>query len=107
MRPFLPILAVLALVPGAAHATDLVVFEDGRGIRVKAFNVAEGSALLTLEDGSQLGVPSRSIMTIERAVDPEDPQPVEAAHAPAETQALAADLAAQESWRRAAGRHAE
>jgi len=100
------VLAVCLCAP-AAHATDLVLFEDGRGIRVRAFTLSDGLARLTLEDGGELGVPAASIMAIERAIDPEDPQPVEDPGRAIAAAALADDLRANEQWRKAAGRYAD
>jgi soluble lytic murein transglycosylase-like protein len=83
------------------------VFEDGRGIRVNGFAIEDGLARLTLESGGELGVPAASIMAIERAIDPEDPQPVEDPGRAIEAAAVARELAANEGWRKAAGRYAE
>jgi soluble lytic murein transglycosylase-like protein len=98
-------LAVALLLCLPATAADLVVFEDGRGIRVREFAIADGIANLTLEDGGSLAVPALSIMAIERAIDAEPP--VDPAIDPAETERLAAALKANEAWRAAAGPHAE
>jgi len=100
------ILAVCLLAP-AAHATDLVVFEDGRGIRVSGFALADGLARLTLEDGGELGVPAASIMAIERAIDPEDAEPAEDPLRAVAAAALVDDLRANDLWRKAAGKYAD
>jgi len=107
MRPLFP--AVLAAFLGGtvAHGTDLVVFEDGRGLRVSGFELADGLARLTLEDGGELGVPMSSIIAIERAIDAEDPVPAEDPNKAVEAAALVNDLRANEKWRRAAGRYAD
>ncbi|HJQ98828.1 MAG TPA: lytic transglycosylase domain-containing protein [Candidatus Polarisedimenticolaceae bacterium] len=97
--------AVALLLCLPATGADLVVFEDGRGIRVRDFAIADGIANLTLEAGGSLAVPALSIMAIERAVDAEPP--VDPAIDPAETQRLAAALKAGEAWRAAAGPHAD
>jgi soluble lytic murein transglycosylase-like protein len=102
-----PLILAVGLFGSAAHATDLVMFEDGRGIRVRAFALADGLARLTLEDGGELGVPAASIMAIERAIDPQDPEPVEDAGRALEAAALVDDLRANEMWRKAAGRYAD
>ena len=107
MRLLLPLLAVACLGVPAARATDLVVFEDGRGIRVSGFQLSEGLARLTLEDGGELGVPASSIMAIERAIDAHDPEPAEDPGRAIEAVALVDDLRANEMWRRAAGRYAD
>jgi hypothetical protein len=67
MRLLLPV-TFAVLLASAAQATDLVVFEDGRGLRVSGFELADGLARLTLEEGGELGVPMRSIVAIERAI---------------------------------------
>jgi soluble lytic murein transglycosylase-like protein len=105
---FLPLLAAATCLCAApAWATDLVVFEDGRGIRVRGFAIDDGVARLQLEDGGELGVPAGSIMAIERAIDPSDPEPAEAPAHAAEAAALVDDLRANELWRHAAGRFAD
>ena len=107
MRAFLPAILVLCLGASAAEATDLVVFEDGRGLRVSGFEFAGGLARLTLEDGGELGVPAASIVAIERAIDAEDPQPAEDPTRATEAAALVDDLRVNEKWREAAGRYAD
>jgi len=107
MRHFLPLAVVVCLGGTVAQATDLVVFEDGRGLRVSAFELADGLARLTLEDGGELGVPMSSIIAIERAIDAEDPQPTENPIRGVEAAAIVDDLRANEMWRRAAGRYAD
>ena len=107
MRVLLPLILVACLGGSVAHATDLVVFEDGRGLRVSGFELADGLARLTLEDGGELGVPASSIMAIERAIDAEDPQPAEEPNRAIEAAALVNDLRANEMWRRAAGHYAD
>jgi hypothetical protein len=42
MRGLLPLGLVVCLGTSAAGATDLVVFEDGRGLRVSGFVLADG-----------------------------------------------------------------
>jgi hypothetical protein len=107
MRKLFTLLVVVCLGGTVAGATDLVVFEDGRGVRVSGFELADGFARLTLEDGGQLGVPVSSIMAIERAIDAEDPQPPEDSNRGLEAAALVDDLRANEMWRKAAGRYAD
>jgi soluble lytic murein transglycosylase-like protein len=107
MRHFFPLLAVVCLSGTAAQATDLVVFEDGRGLRVNAFVLEDGFARLTLEDGGELGVPMSTIVAIERAIDAEDPVPAEDPIRAVEAAAIVDDLRANETWRRAAGRYAD
>lgn len=107
MRHFFPLLAVVCLSGTAAQATDLVVFEDGRGLRVNAFVLEDGFARLTLEDGGELGVPMSTIVAIERAIDAEDPVPAENPIRAVEAAAIVDDLRANETWRRAAGRYAD
>lgn len=107
MRPLVPLILCACLCGTLAHATDLVMFEDGRGLRVKGFSIDDGLARLTLEDGGQLGVPASSIMAIERAIDPQDPTPPEAQVNATEAVALVDDLRANELWRHAAGRYAD
>lgn len=107
MRPRCLILVVAAwFAAPVTHATDLVLFEDGRGLRVRQFEIADGLARLTLEDGGEVGVPAMSIMAIERAIDATDPVP-EHVEPAAEALTLAESLRANEVWRRAAGRYAD
>ena len=104
-RVALPLVAVCLAAP--AFATDLVLFEDGRGLRVRQFAIAEGIARLTLEDGGDVAVPAVSIVAIQRAVDPDDAVPeVDPAKALA-AEGVAESLRAGEAWRAAAGRFAD
>jgi Transglycosylase SLT domain len=104
----LPVVTLCALLCGSAvHATDLVVFEDGRGLRVSNIEIVDGLARLTLEVGGELGVPASSITSIDRAIDPDDPVPPEPDSHAADAQALVDDLRANERWRHAAGRFAD
>jgi soluble lytic murein transglycosylase-like protein len=108
MRPLLPI--ALTLVCASAlptRATDLVTFEDGRGIRVLQVAISDGVAKLTLEDGGDIVVPALSIMSIETAIDPGDQLPALRDKDPAEAVRLAATLNENESWRQAAGKFAD
>ncbi len=107
MRPLTPVLLVVCLGGGAAEATDLVIFEDGRGIRVSGFTIADGLARLTLEDGGDLGVPALSIVAIERAIDPDDVQPADETNRAVDAAALVDGLRENERWRRAAGVYAD
>jgi soluble lytic murein transglycosylase-like protein len=108
MRAAFPLILIGCLVGPAAKATDLVVFEDGRGVRVSAFTLADGMARLSLEDGGELGVPASSISAIERAIDAGDLQPPAEDPARAtEAAALVDELRANEKWRDAAGRYAD
>ena len=107
MRPFLPVVLTSILCGTVANATDLVVFEDGRGLRVSGFELSDGLARLFLEDGGELGVPMSSIIAIERAIDPEDPVPVDDPNRAVEAAAVVSELRANEKWRRAAGRFAD
>lgn len=97
----------LCLCGSYAKATDLVVFEDGRGFRVRGFAIADGVARLTLETGDELGVPAGSITAIERAIDADDPEPEGPPQSVAGAAALADDLRANELWRKTAGRYAD
>jgi len=107
MRVAVPILLAVCLTGSAAHAADLVLFEDGRGIRVAGVTVSEGVALLALETGGELGVPASSIMAIERAIDPADPEPVEDPARGLAAAAIADGMRANETWRKAAGKYAD
>jgi len=98
--------ALLCAAP-ATFATDLVMFEDGRGLRVRALDVAEGVATLTLEDGGAVAVPALSIVSIERAVDPGDLLPAAPAPDPEGAVRLAESLRADEAWRKTAGKYAD
>jgi soluble lytic murein transglycosylase-like protein len=105
MRWLLPLLAAVCL-PGPARATDVVLFEDGRGVRVRAFAIAEGLATLTLEDGGGVTVPALSIVAIERAVDPGDQLPPGDTQGAIAAQAEAETLRIDGAWSVAAGRFA-
>lgn len=107
MRHLFTLAVVVCLAGTAARATDLVVFEDGRGLRVNAFALADGLARLTLEDGGELGVPMSSIVAIERAIDADDPEPAENPIRGVEAAAIVDSLRVNETWRRAAGRYAD
>lgn len=107
MRRALLGLLTAGLTITAARATDLIVFEDGRGIRVSGIALGEGVARLTLEDGGEIGVPASSIMAVERAIDPEDVQPVEDPNRGAAAGAIVDELRVNEKWREAAGRYAD
>jgi soluble lytic murein transglycosylase-like protein len=107
MRLLVPMALGLALCGSYAKATDLVVFEDGRGVRVSGFTIADGVAQLTLEEGGALGVPAGSIMAIERAIDADDPEPEGPPQSAAGAAALVEDLRVNELWRKAAGRYAD
>lgn len=107
MRFRIPGLLAALLCGAAANATDLVIFEDGRGLRVSGFELADGLARLILEDGGELGVPMNSIVAIERAIDAQDPVPPEDPNKALEAAALVNELRVNENWRRAAGRHAD
>jgi soluble lytic murein transglycosylase-like protein len=101
------IVLALVLAPAAAQATDLVMFEDGRGIRVRDVDVAEGMARLTLEDGGTVAVPALSIVSIERAIDPGDFLPPAPPSDPEAAVRLAESMRAGEKWRDAAGKYAD
>ena len=107
MRAAVHIALVICVCGPAAQATDLVLFEDGRGIRVNGVEIADGLARLTLADGGELGVPASSIMAIERAIDPDDPQPADDPARATAAAAIANDLRPNEQWRKAAGKYAD
>lgn len=90
-----------------ARATDLVMFEDGRGIRVSGFAFADGIANLTLEDGGQLAVPASTVVAVQRAIDPGDLVPAVDPVSATDAQAVADALRPDEAWRGAAGRYAD
>jgi soluble lytic murein transglycosylase-like protein len=105
-RTALILLGLLGAAPGT-FATDLVVFEDGRGLRAIGVDVADGVARLTLEDGGTIAVPALSIVAIERAVDPGDLLPPAPAPDPEAAVRWADTLRAGEKWRQAAGKYAD
>ena len=108
MRWFVPILLTVAAVATApAGAIDLVTFEDGRGVRVRAVAIADGVARLTLEDGGDIVVSALSIVAVETAIDPGDLMPAEPPKDPEAAVRLAESLKANEAWRTAAGRYAD
>ena len=103
------VVGLLALGIGlpSARAADLVVFEDGRGLRALQVDIADGIARLTLEDGGQIAVPSEAIVSIEPSVALEAPARDEADAGAAEAAVLADALREGERWRSAAGRYAD
>ena len=105
MRRLLPLLVAVCLA-GPAFATDVVMFEDGRGVRVRAFAIADGLATLTLEDGGGVTVPALSIVAIERAVDPGDLMPEADPGDASAAQAQAESFRVDGAWAVAAGRYA-
>ena len=105
MRRILPLLAAVCLA-GPALATDVVMFEDGRGIRVRSFEIADGLATLTLEDGGGATVSALSIVAIERAVDPGDQVPASDPADATAAQSVAENLRIDGAWSAAAGRYA-
>ena len=107
MRSSFPMVLLVLWAGSTASATDLVVFEDGRGLRVSGFTLNEGLARLTLEDGGELGVPMSSIVAIERAIDAQDQEPAEDLGRGIAAAALVNDLRVNEKWRKAAGRYAD
>ena len=107
MRAVFPLILIALFGSSVSRATDLVVFEDGRGLRVSGFELADGLARLTLENGGELGVPMSSIMAIERAIDAEDLTPAEDPSRGIAAAAIVNDLRANERWRGAAGRYAD
>ena len=107
MRGAFPLFLAACLAGTTALATDLVVFEDGRGVRVSGFAIADGVARLSLESGGELGVPAGSIAAIERAIDADDPEPLEDPLRASEAATIVDDLRADEKWRKAAGRYAD
>lgn len=96
---------------GETSAAHLVVFEDGRALRVTSFSFEGGHARLRLEAGALIVVPADGIATIEAASTIEDggeePAAEESSLAAAEVAELAAALEQREAWRQAAGRFAE
>jgi len=74
---------------GSVTAGQLVLFEDGRSLRVEGIESGESMMTLTLQGGGKIAVPSSRVRETQTIVDPE-PAPV-----PANT--------TQGAWRRAAG----
>lgn len=102
-RPLFFAAALLAAVP--IRADHVVVFEDGRALRVAAFRFEETWIRLVLDGGGEVSFPVAGLSHIVPAPDlpreiPE-PLPVE------EVESLASELGRDSSWRRVAGRHAE
>jgi soluble lytic murein transglycosylase-like protein len=99
MRSF-PILGVVLCAVAAAFAGQRVVFDDGRALAVKSYEVRDGVAVLQLEEGGTLNVPAVRIVGEESAPD----------LAPAELSeiagALAVELKSGERWREVAGDYA-
>lgn len=103
----LTLLGAVCLVASPIAAADLVMFEDGRGVRVRDFAISDGLARLVLEDGGEMTVSALSIVAIERAVAVEDPAADDARVDPAATAKLAEETRANERWREAAGPYAD
>ena len=106
MRRLFLVLAA-GLVCRAALATDLVMFEDGRGIRVREFAIADGVARLTLEEGGAIAVPASTVVAIERAVDPGDLLPAGSEPDAAAAASQVDELRLDGAFRKAAGRYAD
>lgn len=83
---------LLLLAPVTAVADGLVVFEDGRTMRVEGLEIDEGSVLLSLDDGGRIAVPADRIASWE----PDASKP-----------RAAARPVGSEPWRSAAGEFAE
>ncbi|HEX6850723.1 MAG TPA: lytic transglycosylase domain-containing protein [Candidatus Polarisedimenticolaceae bacterium] len=101
------LLLALAIGSGLARAQEPlrnVVFEDGRALRVVDVRFASGTALLRTDAGLEVRVPAASVIAVEPAVDaPPEPDPI----AVDEVRAVAAELADETTWRRAAGPFAD
>jgi soluble lytic murein transglycosylase-like protein len=99
MRSVILIVLLLAVFSSAAVAADLVVFRDGRTLRVASWEADGEDALLALEGGGSITVPLSRIAKVERiSADP--------AAAP-EPASAAPPGSPPERWRSAAGEYAD
>lgn len=109
MRLLPALVLALAAVPAPAGAAQLVLFDDGRALRVAGLEFREGEAHLALEAGGEISVPAALVISVERAGEsPDAPPATEAEPLPVDEVASLADaLRGAERWRVAAGRYAE
>lgn len=98
MRSWIVAVAVLLAGLPQARGADLVVFRDGRTLRVAGWEAAGEEALLDLEGGGRIAVPLSRIARVERLAGTGAPSEDTSDEAP-ETQV--------EPWRSAAGEFAE
>jgi soluble lytic murein transglycosylase-like protein len=93
---------VLCAAAGSAFAGQRVIFDDGRALAVRSWQIDAGEAVLELEEGGTLKVPAGRIAGQESAPDdavPSDPGVLAVA--------LAAELRTGERWRQVAGSYAD
>ena len=93
---------LLCAAAAQALAGQRVLFDDGRGLAVRSWEVRDGVAVLVLEEGGTLRVPAERIVGQEYIADATPPEAP-----PANTAALAAELQAGERWREVAGPFAD
>ncbi len=92
----------MCAVTSSALAGQRVIFDDGRALPVRSWQIQAGEAVLELEEGGTLRVPADRIAGEEFAPDaPAPSEPVEAAGA------LAEELRVGERWREVAGEYAD
>jgi hypothetical protein len=100
MRSFW-ILAVFLCAVAGAFAGQRVLFDDGRALAVRSYEVRDGVAVLELEEGGTLNVPAERITGEESSPDTTPAELSEIAGA------LAVELQSGERWREVAGAYAD
>ncbi len=104
MRSFAIWVGFLCASVGSSLAGQRVIFDDGRALAVRSWEIRAGEAVLDLEEGGTLRVPAARIAGQEWSPDAAVPSHRATAE-PAV--ALAAELRPGERWREIAGPYAE
>jgi soluble lytic murein transglycosylase-like protein len=103
VRPRIPLLAIAFLLTSVASAAELLVFEDGRTLRVSKAETIDGNVHVELEGGGGMVLPASAVSAVEEATEISE---VEAA----EIEAVVTDveeMQANEGWRARAGLFAD
>ena len=96
------VLAFLSLA--TASADEVVLFSDGRALKVQGWKVLEGLATLDLVEGGQISVPAEQVVGVEiltASPAAEEEIPVR------QVEFLAESLRKDDLWRAVAGRYAD
>lgn len=96
------VLAILAL--RTASADEVVLFSDGRALKVQGWSVVEGLATLDLVEGGRIWIPAEQVIGVEILTESpaaEEEIPVR------QIEALAESLRGEDRWREAAGRYGD